>query len=170
MKKSSSLYSLSVLFVAILMMKLSVNDLETLTGISLKSKYFAKFASYRPYLVPKYPKFCYHKGLFTNTCKGGLMQKGGPWKFLTLVRGALKKINTDFPLKIEFTCFSMGLTRNFHGKMGGPEIFLRSEGGAPKNFRNKYFLHQAPPYKCLWTVPNAENFPYSCHYIILLSM
>ena len=61
--------------------------------------------------------------------EGGLMQKGGPLKFLTLVRGALKKINTDFPLQIEFTCFSMGLTRNFHGKKGGGWIFLRSEGG-----------------------------------------
>ena len=70
------------------------------------------------------------------------MQKGGPLKCLTLVRGALEKITTDFPLKIEFTCFSMGLTRNF-GKKGVPEILLRSEG-APKNFCDKYFLHQAP--------------------------
>ena len=77
------------------------------------------------------------------------MQKGGPLKFLTLVRGGLKKITTDFPLKIEFTCFSMGLTCNFHVKKGGPEFFLRSERGALKNFRDKYFLHQAPPYKCL---------------------
>ena len=60
------------------------------------------------------------------------MQKGGPLTFLTLVRGALKKITTDFPLKIEFTCFSMGLTRNFHGKKGGPEILLQSEGGPEK--------------------------------------
>ena len=52
------------------------------------------------------------------------MQKGGP-----------EKITTDFPLKIEFTCFSMGLTSNFHGKKGGPEIFLRSEGGAEKCLR-----------------------------------
>ena len=28
---------------------------------------------------------------------------------------------------------------------GVPEFFLRSEGGVPKNFRDKYFLHQAPP-------------------------
>ena len=70
------------------------------------------------------------------------MQKGGSLKFLTLVRGALKKITTDFPIKIELTCFSMGLTRNFHGKKGGPEIFCGL--GAPKNFRDKYFLHQAP--------------------------
>ena len=34
------------------------------------------------------------------------------------------KITTDFPLKIEFTCFSMGLTHNFHGKKGGPEFFF----------------------------------------------
>ena len=67
--------------------------------------------------------------------RGGLMQKGGPLKFLTLVRGALKKISTDFPLKIEFTCFSMGLTRNFHGKKGGLEIFCGLKGGGrPKIF------------------------------------
>ena len=67
-------------------------------------------------------------------------------------KGALKKITTDFPLKIDFTCFSMGLTSNFHGKKRGPEICLLSEGGA-KHFRHEYFLHQVPPYKCLWTVP-----------------
>ena len=93
-----------------------------------------------------------NKGPFTNTCKGGWCKKG-PLKCLTLVRGALKKITTDFPLKIEFTCFSLGLTSNFHGKKGGPDFFffffLRSEGGAPKHFRDKYFLHQGPPYKCL---------------------
>ena len=72
------------------------------------------------------------------------MQKGGPLKFLTLVRGALKKITTDFPLKIEFTCFSMGLTRNFHGKKGGPEIFLRSEGG-PRKFFSIYIFCIRPP-------------------------
>ena len=53
----------------------------------------------------------------------------------------------------------MGLTCNLHGKKGGPEILLRS-GGA-KNFRDKYFLHQAPPpYKCLWTVPNMKYNPF----------
>ena len=56
--------------------------------------------------------------------RGGPDAKRGPLKFLTLVRGALKKITTDFPLKIEFTCFSMGLTRNFHGKKGGPLNFF----------------------------------------------
>ena len=44
--------------------------------------------------------------------------KRGHFKFLTLVRGALKKITSNFPVKIEFTCYSMGLTRNFHGKRG----------------------------------------------------
>ena len=75
----------------------------------------------------------YTKGPFTNTCKaGGLMQKGGPLKFLTLVRGALTKITTDFSLKIEFTCFSMGLTCNFHGKKGGPDFLCGLKGGPEK--------------------------------------
>ena len=45
----------------------------------------------------------------------------------------------------------MGLTRNFHGKKGGggPEFYLRSEGGPRKIFAINIFLHQAPPYKCL---------------------
>ena len=45
----------------------------------------------------------------------------------------------------------MGLTRNFHGKKRGPEIFWGSKKnfqgpkiGALKNFHDKYFLHQAP--------------------------
>ena len=60
-------------------------------------------------------------------CKKGALKIFDPCK-----GGALKKITTDFPLKIEFTCFSMGLTHNFHGKKGGPEIFLRSKGGLEK--------------------------------------
>ena len=93
-------------------------------------------------------------GPFTNTCKGGLMQKGGPLNFLTLVRGAPKKITTDFPLKIEFTCFSMGLTCNFHGKKGGPEFFCGLKGGGGwKIFAKKIFFALGPPCKYLWTVP-----------------
>ena len=77
---------------------------------------------------------------------GGGWCKKGALNILTLVRGhgALE------------TCFSMGLTRNFHGKKGGPWIFLSSEGGTPN-----FFLHQAPPYKCLWTVPNIVWIRYS---------
>ena len=37
-----------------------------------------------------------------------------------LCKGALEKTTTIFPVKIKFTCFSMGLTCNFHGKNGGP--------------------------------------------------
>ena len=81
-------------------------------------------------------------------CKKGALKifdpcKGGSWK----------KITTDFLLKVEFTCFSIGLTRNFHGKKGGGAlIFLRSEGGPRKIFEINIFA-SGPPYKCLWTVP-----------------
>ena len=51
------------------------------------------------------------------------MQKGGPLNFLTLVRRGLEKNTSIFSVKIEFTCFSLGLTHNFHGKKGSPEIF-----------------------------------------------
>ena len=47
------------------------------------------------------------------------MQKGALKIFDLCKGGPEKKITTDFQLKIEFTCFSMGLTRNFHGKNGG---------------------------------------------------
>ena len=59
--------------------------------------------------------------------KGGTDTKKRPLKFLTFVMVALKKITTNFPVKIEFTCFSMGLTHNFHSIKGGPWNFLRFE-------------------------------------------
>ena len=49
--------------------------------------------------------------------------------------GPEKKLPQIFHKKIEFTCFSMGLTRNFHGKKGGPEIIFWSEGGPEKMLR-----------------------------------
>ena len=60
------------------------------------------------------------KGPFTNTCKRGPDAKRGALKIFDPCKGGPEKITTDFPLKIEFTCFSMGLTRNFHSKKGGP--------------------------------------------------
>ena len=60
-------------------------------------------------------------------CKKGALKIFDPCK-----GGGLKKITTDFPLKIKFTCFSRGWPVIFMAKRDGPEIFLRSEGG-PKN-------------------------------------
>ena len=57
----------------------------------------------------------YMLGTIHKHLLGGPDAKRGPLKFLTLVRAALKKITTNFPVKIEFTCFSMGLSGNFHG-------------------------------------------------------
>ena len=74
------------------------------------------------------------KGAFINTCGGGgWCKKGGPYQFLTPVRGGgLKKIMTNFCVKFKFTCFSMGLTHNFHGKKGGPEIVWGLKGEVEK--------------------------------------
>ena len=72
-----------------------------------------------------------HKGPFTNTCKGGLMQKGA-LKIFDPCKGSPEKITKDFPLKIEFTCFSMGLTRNFHGKKGALKLSCGLKGGPEK--------------------------------------
>ena len=66
--------------------------------------------------------------------------KRRPLKFLTLVKGTLKKITTNFPVKIEFTCFSMGLTCNFHGIKEGPWNFWRSGGGGQKNLAIFFFF------------------------------
>ena len=67
---------------------------------------------------------------------------------------ALKKIASNFPVKVEFTRFSMGLTRNFHGIKGGPEIFW---GLKESPFFSFFFTIElfciSPPNKCLWTVP-----------------
>ena len=50
---------------------------------------------------------------------GGEWCKKGSLKFLCLVRVCLEKRNTtNFPVKLELTCFSMGLSHNFHGKKG----------------------------------------------------
>ena len=80
------------------------------------------------------------------------MQKRGPLNFLTLVRqGGLEKNTTNFPVKMESTCYA-----NFHGQKqgGGGWKFLRSEGGGRKIFAiNCFFIR--PPYKCLWTVPES---------------
>ena len=70
------------------------------------------------------------------------MQKGS-LEFLTLVRGALKTLPQNFPVKIELTCvISMELTRNFHGKRGALN-FLRPEGEGAKNWDN--FFSSGPP-------------------------
>ena len=59
--------------------------------------------------------------------EGGLVQKGGfGLKYLTFVRGAFKKIATNFPVKIELHAF---LTHNFHGKKRALNFFLRCGGG-----------------------------------------
>ena len=47
------------------------------------------------------------KGPFTNTCWGGAL------KFFTLGRGALKKINTNFVVKIEFYMLLYGVDHYF---------------------------------------------------------
>ena len=51
-----------------------------------------------------------------------------------IMGGGLEKITTNFPVKIQFTCFSLGLTHNFHGKKGGPEFFEVWRAGARKIF------------------------------------
>ena len=51
------------------------------------------------------------------------MQKWGPLKcFDSYIRGAVEKV-PNLTVNIEFIWFSMGLTYNFHGKNGDPEIF-----------------------------------------------
>ena len=51
------------------------------------------------------------------------MQKGQPLKFVTRVRGTLIKITTNFPVKIEFKYFSMGMTCMAKMGRGGGKNF-----------------------------------------------
>ena len=72
--------------------------------------------------------------------------KRGALKIFDPCKGAgeaLKKITTNFPVKIKFTCFSTGLTRNSHGKKGALKFFEVWRGEGAKHFRDKIFLHQA---------------------------
>ena len=56
------------------------------------------------------------------------MQKGGLWlKRFDPCKGGLEKKATNFPVKIEFTCFSHPY---FSWQKGGTELFLRCEGGS----------------------------------------
>ena len=74
--------------------------------------------------------------VFLRNCSQTLVRgadaKRGALKIFDPCKGALKKITTDFPLKIEFTCFSMGLTRNFHGKGGALKFFCGLQEGPEK--------------------------------------
>ena len=54
--------------------------------------------------------FCFFRDR-SQTLVRGADAKTGALKLFDPCKGALKKIATDFPLKIEFTCFSMGLTK-----------------------------------------------------------
>ena len=82
------------------------------------------------------------------------MQKGGPWKFLRSEKGGPEKKNTNFtPEKWVYMIFC-GVDAYFPcQKRGAPKNFEVQKGG-PENFSLQiFFLHQAPPDKCLWTVP-----------------
>ena len=77
------------------------------------------------------------------TCKGGGgWCKKGPLKLLTFVRGAWKS-TTDFPLKIEFTCFLWGWPMIFMAKRGALKFFCSLKGGPRKIFVINIF--------CIWS-------------------
>ena len=81
---------------------------------------------------------------------GGGWCKKGVLKIFEPCKGGLEKNTTNFPVKIEFSCFSMGLTRNFFmakekkkkKKGGGVRWhFLRSGAGrSPTNFAIFFFF------------------------------
>ena len=51
------------------------------------------------------------------------MQKGA-LKICDPCKGGLEKITTNYPVKIEVTCFTMGLTRHFQNKSGALIFFF----------------------------------------------
>ena len=56
-----------------------------------------------------YEQMFYCKRPLANTCLGDLLQKGA-LKIFDPCKGGLEKNTTNFPVKIAFKCFSMGLT------------------------------------------------------------
>ena len=58
-------------------------------------------------------------------CKEGVLKFVYPCKIIT----------KNFPVKIDFSCFSMGLTHNFHGKKGALKSFEVWKGDPPWKFR-----------------------------------
>ena len=75
----------------------------------------------------------------SQTLVRGSWCKKGALKIFDPCKGGPEKITTEFPLKIEFTCFSMGLTRNFHGKKGGLWNFFAVWRGPRKIFAINIF-------------------------------
>ena len=75
---------------------------------------------------------------------GGLMQRG-TFKDLNLVRGGLKKITTNFPVKMKLTYFFMGLTHNFHGKKGALKFLEVLKGGGGKKCLQYIFVFASAP-------------------------
>ena len=54
---------------------------------------------------------------------GGTDAKRGGLKCLTLIRGGLEKITTNFPMTVEFTCHAFLLTHYIMAKRADSEIF-----------------------------------------------
>ena len=99
------------------------------------------------------------KGPFTNTCKGGggWCKKGGPENFGARKGGPWKKTTNFTPEKWVYMIF-YGVDEYFPcQKRGGGKKFWGPKEGPWKFFALTFFLHQAPPYKCLWTVPNTRE-------------
>ena len=96
----------------------------------------------------------------------GLGAKSGALKFLTLVRGALKI--TKFPVKIEFSCISMGWPIIFMAKRGLKFFEVWRGGGEISTLF--FFLHQAPLSSvCEWSLTTMfYSFPYLTQHILLL--
>ena len=75
----------------------------------------------------------------------------GVGTYLSLQIGSAPR---SWPLKLESTCFSMGLTFEILKKGGGGLKSFEVWRG-PKNFLQYFFFASGTPYKCLWTDPCA---------------
>ena len=67
-------------------------------------------------------KLCGHLGTIQKHLLGSLMQKKS-LKHFDPPKGGLEKNDHNFPRKIEFIWFFMGLTHTFYVKKGGADIF-----------------------------------------------
>ena len=114
------------------------------------------------------------KGPFTNTCKGGRDAKNIYRKHFSgpPLQTAKKFQAPLFVMKITGQPHRKACKLNFNGK--SVVIFFSGPPLQGSTILRAPFLHQAPPYKCLWTVPNdwqimkTNNLISLSHYFCVL--
>ena len=80
----------------------------------------------------------------SQTLVGGPDAKRGPFKFLSLLKGVLKKLLQIFQGQLSLRAFLRGWPIIFMAKRGALKLFWCRKGEPKKFFCYELFLHQAP--------------------------